>query len=69
MTGSRCEGLLDQRRQLDQAGDEAALALGVGAVVLGERDHQHAERGQLRGEGLGGGDADLRTRARQHHEL
>ena len=54
--------LLDQRRQLDQARHEAALALGVRAVVLGERDHQHAERGELRGERLGRGDADLRAR-------
>ena len=63
------EGLLDQRRQLDEARHEAALALGIGAVMLGERHHQHAERGELRGEGLGGGDADLRARARQHDEL
>ena len=36
--------LLDQRRQLDQARDQAALALGIGAVVARQRDGQHRQR-------------------------
>ncbi len=61
--------LLDERRHLDQPLHEAALALRVGGAVLRERDHEHAERGELRGERLGRGHADLRARAREHHEL
>ena len=69
ITGSSSQGLLHQRRQLDEARDEAALAFRVRAVVAGEGDDQHAQRGELRGEGLGRGDADLRSGARQHDEL
>ena len=63
------EGLLDQAGQFDQAADESAFAFGVGAVVAGERDHQHAERGELRGKSLGRGDADLGAGAGEHHEV
>ena len=38
-------------------------------MVLGERDDQHQQRGQLRGEGLGGRHADLGAGAREHDEF
>ena len=61
--------LLDQPRNLDQPLHQPALAFRVGAVELGERDHEHAERRELRRERLGRRDADLRAGARQQHEL
>ena len=61
--------LLDQAGNLDQSLHQAALALRVGAVELGERDDQHAERRELRRECLGRSDADLRAGARQQHQL
>ncbi len=54
---------------LDQARHQAALALGIGAVGLGQRDHQQRQRRDLRGERLGRGHADLRAGARQHHQV
>ena len=67
--GVEFEGLVDQAGQLDEAIDELALALRGAAVVARERDHQHAERGELRGKGLGRGDANLGPGAGQHHEV
>ena len=59
----------DQAGDLDQPADQLVLALARDAVVLGQRDDQHAERGQLGRERLGRGDADLRPRAGQHHQF
>src|SRR5882724_1906053 len=52
------QGLLDQTGQLQQLRDQVALPRRAGAV-LGQRDGQHRERSQLRGERLGGRDSDL----------
>jgi hypothetical protein len=49
--------------------NQPTFALGIRVVELRERDDEHAERRELGREGLGRRDADLRTRARQHHEL
>ena len=61
MTGSSDSVFSMIDGNLDQALHEAALALGIRGALLGQRDHEHAERGELRGECLGRRDADLRA--------
>ena len=56
-------------RQFGEVADEARVALAVEAVEAGEFEHEQGERAQLGGEGLGRGDADLRTGARHQHEV
>src|ERR1700683_1132004 len=46
------ESLVDERRQLNETRYKPALALAVGAIVLGKRNHEHPQSGQLRGECL-----------------
>src|SRR5690606_40187756 len=61
--------LLDQRRDLDEALHETALALGIRSVRLAERDDEHAKRNELRRERLRRSDADLGAGAREQYEL
>ena len=63
------QGLFDEPGQLQQLLDQLALAGRARRAVLGERDDQHAERGQLRGERLGRGHADFRAGAGQQHQI
>jgi len=62
------ERLFNQARQLHQLRDQRPL-FRRGRSIFCQRNGEHRERGQLRGERLGRRNADFRTCARQQHQI